>query len=532
MLTRTLRPITEASFDHHFARHLPGESGPSGQARQVLNACWSDAPPTPVASPRLLGWSCDLAAKLGLADPEDPEAVAAILAGNRLLPGMRPIAACYGGHQFGQWAGQLGDGRAIVLGDLLAPDGLRHEIQLKGAGLTPYSRHADGRAVLRSSLREFICSEAMHHLGIPTTRALALVGTGETVLRDMFYDGHPQAESGAIVTRVAPSFLRFGNFEIFAARDDIERLRLLTDYTLREHFPELGPPGRDAYIALFEEVCRRTALLMAHWLRVGFVHGVMNTDNLSILGLTIDYGPFGWLDSFDPDFTPNTSDRGGRYAWNQQPGIAQWNLMRLGDALYPLIGEVTPIEKGLDIYADTFAKSWSAMSLAKIGLPEGESAEDDSVLIRRLFSLLRESEVDPTLFFRGLMAIDPDALPPDRLPTALHDSFYAPEQLSGRWTDQLHQWLRDYAGTLGQRGVTRESRLERMGSANPVIIPRNYLLQEVIVQAESGNISGIDALLAAVRNPYTPRPALLPFTGRRPEWARHSPGCSALSCSS
>jgi uncharacterized protein YdiU (UPF0061 family) len=261
--------------------------------------------------------------------------------------------ACYGGHQFGQWAGQLGDGRAISLAevDQSAP-GQRWELQLKGAGPTPYSRRADGRAVLRSSLREFLCSEAMHHLGIPTTRALSLVTTGEPVVRDMFYDGHPQDEPGAIVCRVAPSFVRLGNFELFASRSEVETLRRLADYVMATHFPELGPPSSaESYAAWFAEVCRRTAIMIAHWMRVGFVHGVMNTDNLSILGLTIDYGPYGWLEPYDPVWTPNTTDAGGRrYCYANQPRIGLWNLSQFGHALRPLLETAEGIEQGLTVY--------------------------------------------------------------------------------------------------------------------------------------------------------------------------------------
>ena len=276
---------------------------------------------------------------LGASPPRSSTgAVAEVLGGNRVLPGMQPYAARYGGHQFGHWAGQLGDGRAITLGEVVGPDGARQDLQLKGAGPTPYSRTADGRAVLRSSVREFMCSEAMHHLGVPTTRALSLVSTGESVVRDMFYDGHPQAEPGAIVCRVAPSFVRFGNFEILAAHQELDALKRLADYVIATHFPELGAPSAEAYARWFEEICRRTAVMIAEWMRVGFVHGVMNTDNMSILGLTIDYGPYGWLEGFDPGWTPNTTDAGGRrYRYGNQPQIAQWNLVRLANALFPLI---------------------------------------------------------------------------------------------------------------------------------------------------------------------------------------------------
>lgn len=304
--------LCDLAFDDHVVRSLPADPSTVNRPRQVRDACYSVVEPTPVRAPRLLAWSDEMGNLLGISRPATVTSPAVeVLAGNRLLPGMRPFATCYGGHQFGQWAGQLGDGRAISLAEVVSRTGQRWELQLKGAGPTPYSRCADGRAVLRSSLREFLCSEAMHHLGIPTTRALSLVTTGEPVLRDMFYDGHPQDEPGAIVCRVAPSFVRLGNFELFASRSEVETLRRLADYVMATHFPELGLPSPASYAAWFAEVCRRTAILMAHWMRVGFVHGVMNTDNLSILGLTIDYGPYGWLEPYDPSWTPNTTDAGG-----------------------------------------------------------------------------------------------------------------------------------------------------------------------------------------------------------------------------
>src|SRR4051794_25208103 len=300
--------MTDLAFDNTFVRHLPADPVADNVPRQVHGASYTPVAPTPVAAPRLLAWSDDLAERLGLGRPD--AAMVEVLAGNRVLPGMQPYAARYGGHQFGHWAGQPGDGRAIPLGELLARDGTRHELQLKGAGPTPYSRTADGRAVLRSSLREFACSEAMHWLGVPTTRALSLVATGENVIRDMFYDGNPEPEPGAVVCRVAPSFVRFGNFQIHAAHQELDALRRLADYVIREHYPG------STYHDFFHELCRRTALLMVDWMRLGFVHGVMNTDNMSILGLTIDYGPYGWLEGYDPLWTPNTTDaQGRRYAY-------------------------------------------------------------------------------------------------------------------------------------------------------------------------------------------------------------------------
>jgi uncharacterized protein YdiU (UPF0061 family) len=340
-------------FENTFVRDLPADVDLTNVPRPVSNAAYTRVAPTPVAAPRLLGWSRPLAAFLGLRSAPDAEA----LAGNRILPGMQPYAARYGGHQFGHWAGQLGDGRAITLGELIASDGTRQELQLKGAGRTPYSRTADGRAVLRSSLREFVCSEAMYHLGVPTTRALSLVATGESVVRDMFYDGNPAPEPGAVVCRVAPSFVRFGSFQIFAAHGETDALMQLADYVIREHY------SGATYREFFQEVCRRTAVLLVDWMRLGFVHGVMNTDNMSILGLTIDYGPYGWLEGYDPLWTPNTTDaQGRRYSYGSQPHIAQWNLARLAEALMPLIPGREALEQGLQVYVDTLTAAGALRS--------------------------------------------------------------------------------------------------------------------------------------------------------------------------
>jgi len=295
MSKKQFTPLESLRFDNRFTRLLPADTNLQGkQPRQVFNACYSRVQPTPVSQPALLIYAPDVAATLGISRQTcASDEFVHVFSGNTVLDSMEPHATCYGGHQFGNWAGQLGDGRAINLGELINANNERWMLQLKGAGLTPYSRTADGLAVLRSSVREFLCSEAMHHLGIPTTRALSLFLTGEQVMRDMFYDGHAALEPGAVVCRAAPSFTRFGSFQIFAARDDSATLKQLLDHTIRTDFPHLGEPSPSIYIQWFDEVCQRTAELMIHWMRVGFVHGVMNTDNMSVLGLTIDYGPYG-----------------------------------------------------------------------------------------------------------------------------------------------------------------------------------------------------------------------------------------------
>ena len=367
-------PMPALNFDNRFVRELPADPSQEPGRRQVHGALYSRVHPTPVAAPRLVAWSRECADLLGLAEADvTSPAFAEAMAGNVLVPGSEPFAANYGGHQFGHWAGQLGDGRAITLGEAINAGGQRLELQLKGAGPTPYSRSADGRAVLRSSVREFLVSEAMHHLGVPTTRALCLVATGEDVIRDMFYDGRPRAEPGAIVCRVAPSFIRFGNFELPASRGDVALLARLVEFTIRRDFPELVADGQPVDAALrarwFAEVCERTAVMVAHWMRVGFVHGVMNTDNMSILGLTIDYGPYGWIDDFDLDWTPNTTDaEGRRYRFGHQAQIAYWNLTRLASALVPLFDDHDPLHEGLARYEAVYVDTFREHAAAKLGL--------------------------------------------------------------------------------------------------------------------------------------------------------------------
>ncbi|CAN5272278.1 YdiU family protein [soil metagenome] len=522
-------------FDNAFARQLPADPEHGPRLRQVQGALFSHVEPTPVAAPRLLAHSREMAATLGFDDAfvHSPH-FAEVFAGNALLPGMAPIAANYGGHQFGHWAGQLGDGRAISLGELINAQGERWELQLKGAGPTPYSRSADGRAVLRSSVREFLCSEAMHHLGVPTTRALSLVATGEPVLRDMFYDGRPKHEPGAVVCRVAPSFIRFGNFELPSARGEIDLLRQLVEFTIRRDFGGDATPLSEIHIAdWFAQVCARTATLMAHWMRVGFVHGVMNTDNMSILGLTIDYGPYGWIDDYDPDWTPNTTDRERRrYRFGTQPMVAFWNLSRLAGALAPLFGNTELLQAGLDHYAAAWPVLERGNAAAKLGLEvhgpaDTTDAVGDDALWRDLLALLQAAEVDMTLWFRGLSALD---LAQPSL-VALEDAFYdhgKREQHDGA----LRDWLARYAARAARDRRPRAVRRAAMDAVNPRFVMRNYLAQEAIDRAEAGDASGVTDLLEVMRRPYDQQPGREAFAMRRPDWARDRAGCSMLSCSS
>jgi uncharacterized protein YdiU (UPF0061 family) len=514
-------------FDNAFLRELPGDSSGAPGPREVLDACYSRVMPTPVPAPRLLAHSAEMAATLGFGTGElASDAFAQVFGGNALLSGMQPSAANYGGHQFGVWAGQLGDGRAISLGEVLTMGGERWELQLKGAGPTPYSRGADGRAVLRSSIREFLCSEAMHHLGIPTTRALCLVGTGEQVVRDMLYDGHPRAEPGAIVCRAAPSFIRFGSFELPAARGDTALLRQLADFTIRRDFPHLAGHGEGRYGDWFGEVCARTARLMADWMRVGFVHGVMNTDNMSILGLTLDYGPYGWIEDYDLDWTPNTTDaQRRRYRYGQQPDVAWWNLSRLAAALASLFGDIAPLKAGLDRYAAVYAEADRANTAAKLGL--AECRDGDTALMQSLQALLHEAEADMTLWFRGLVDFDPQhpALEP------LHEAFY--DEVKRRAHEPaLMDWLARYAARLADDPLPVAERRARMRAANPRYVLRNYLAQQAIERAEQGDCGGIHELLDVLRRPCDEQAGREAFARKRPDWARYKPGCSMLSCSS
>ncbi|MCE7031554.1 YdiU family protein [Lysobacter sp. GX 14042] len=516
-------------FDNAFVRELPGDPVHGPRVREVREA-WSPVMPTPVAAPRVLAYSREMATALGLAAGEvlSPE-FAQVFAGNRLLPGMQPFAANYGGHQFGHWAGQLGDGRAISLGETVDAVGGRWELQLKGAGRTPYSRGADGRAVLRSSIREFLCSEAMHHLGIPTTRALALLATGEEVVRDMFYDGHPAPEPGAVVVRTAPSFLRFGSFELPASRGDTGLLRQLVEFCIRRDFPHLEGEGEALVAAWFAEVAVRTARLMADWMRVGFVHGVMNTDNLSILGLTIDYGPYGWIDDYDPDWTPNTTDaQRRRYRFGQQPAVAYWNLGRLAGALSPLFADVAPLQEGLAAYVDAYEAAEQDVTARKLGLAGFRHGDD--ALMRTLQDWMAATEVDMTLLFRALgdLPADPD---PQAEAVLFAGAFYDPARREAGW-QALQDWLARYRARLAADPREPGARRERMRLANPRYVLRNYLAQQAIDRAEQGDPSGVREVLEVMRRPYEDQPGREAYAGKRPEWARERAGCSMLSCSS
>jgi uncharacterized protein YdiU (UPF0061 family) len=448
-------------------------------------------PPTPVAAPRLIRLNRALAEELGL-DPDwlaGPEGVAA-LAGNGVPEGADPIAAAYAGHQFGQFVPQLGDGRAILLGEVVDRAGRRRDIQLKGSGPTPFSRRGDGRAALGPVLREYLVSEAMAALGIPTTRALAAVATGERVVRETLLPG-------AVLTRVAASHIRVGTFQFFAARGDVEGLRALADHVVARHYPEAAD-APNPYRALLEGVVARQADLVARWLLVGFVHGVMNTDNMSVAGETIDYGPCAFLDAYDPRTVYSSIDRNGRYAYGEQPRIALWNLTRLAETLLPLLAadetaSVAEAEAALAGYAPRFETAYHSGLNRKLGL--GEVREDDPALAGDLLKRMAENQADFTLTFRTLCAAAerPEADGPVR------DLFVNPtayDAWAARWRDRLAQEARSPAETAAA-----------MRAVNPAFIPRNHRVEEMIAAAvERSDFAPFAAFLDVLSRPYADQP--------------------------
>jgi len=514
--------------DNAFTRDLPGEATLDLRPRSVEGAMWSPVTPTPVAAPALLAWSSPVAEALGLsAEQVESAAFAEVFGGNATIAGSAPWATNYGGHQFGHWAGQLGDGRALSLAEVVTPSGARAELQLKGAGPTPYSRRADGRAVLRSSIREFLCSEAMHGLGVPTTRALSLVATGDPVWRDMFYDGHPRQEPGAVVCRVAPSFVRFGHFELPSSRGDHALLERLLDCVIGRDFPELAAlPVPERRAAFFQAVCERTATLAVDWMRFGFVHGVLNTDNMSILGLTLDYGPYGWLEPFDPMWTPNTTDaQGRRYRYGAQGQVAHWNLGKLATALLPVFGDRAPLEAGLDHFERVWERTLKAKLHAKFGLLSEDP--DDLDLVGEAFRLMHGVEIDFTLFFRGLADVDLAA--PSLEP--LRPAFYS-DDLAQANDAALQAWLARYVARARTEALDAAARRTAMNAVNPRLVLRNWVAHEAIEAAEAGDASVVRALLDALRRPFDEAPEAARWAAKRPAWAANKAGCSMLSCSS
>ncbi|TXI00392.1 MAG: YdiU family protein [Rhizobium sp.] len=455
---------------------------------------FADQVPTPVAAPKLIKFNEMLARELGL----DVDALrldaATIFSGNELLPGSRPIGMAYAGHQFGNFVPQLGDGRAILLGEVKDRNGRRRDIQLKGSGPTPFSRRGDGRAALGPVLREYIVSEAVHALGIPTTRALAAVTTGEPVYRE-------EALPGAVFTRVAASHIRVGTFQFFAARGDTESVRLLADHVIARHYPEIRDRA-NPYLALLEAVSERQAALIARWLHVGFIHGVMNTDNMTVSGETIDFGPCAFMDAYDPATVFSSIDRNGRYAYANQPAIGQWNLARLGETLIPLIDPSA--DAAIDLanvvikaYGERFQAHWLAGMRAKIGLASEE--DGDLELIQSLLATMQQQDADFTLAFRRL-----SALAADEEVTDFAATFNDPQSIA--------PWLERWRERLGRDPQTPAARAAAMRRINPAFIPRNHRIEQAIEAAvEDGDFSLFEALLTVLSTPYRDQPAFAPY---------------------
>ncbi|NAW50616.1 YdiU family protein [Elizabethkingia argentiflava] len=442
----------------------------------------------------------------------------------RLPQKLQLYATVYAGHQFGNWAGQLGDGRVMNIGEMSSLEGKALELQYKGAGSTPYSRNADGRAVFRSSLREYLMSEAMHYLGVPTTRALSLVKTGEEILRDILYQGDPQMEEGAMIIRTAESFIRFGHFELLAARQDWDLLRQLIDWTIKRYFPQIkGFSKQQTYLLWFREVSQNIANMLVEWYRVGFVHGVMNTDNMSILGLTIDYGPFSMLDEYDLNFTPNTTDLPTRrYAFGKQANIAHWNLVQLAHAIFPIINEASALEGILEEFSEYFWQQYDQMMARKLGLDELK--QDDQPFLLECQKLMSELNLDYTLFFSLLEKVD------QQTPVLTHFAPCLYDQLEKSQKKQLQDFIQRYITRKQDNKISRIQSLEMMQKANPKFILRNYLLFEAIKTADAGDFKLLDKLVQALKLPYQ---ELYPeFSVRRPEGASDQPGACMLSCSS
>ncbi len=491
-MTRTLETLR---WDNAFAR-LPDVF------RQRIG-------PTPLPEPYLVAANADAALLLDL-DPAElgRDELVTAMNGTRPLTGTEPVATIYAGHQFGVWVPQLGDGRAILLGEVVNDRHERWDVQLKGSGLTGFSRMGDGRAVLRSTIREYLAGEAMHGLGIPTTRALAIVGSDAPVYRE-------QTETAAVLLRLAPTHIRFGSFELFASRGQHDSVRTLADHVIDRYYPHLLVlPAAGRYAAWFREIAERTARLIAQWTAVGFAHGVMNTDNMSIVGITLDYGPYGWIDGYDRDFIPNHSDPGGRYAFSQQPMVGLWNTARLADALLPLVGEDAALA-ALEHYRVTFESAIDALMRAKLGFDTAESG--DQALLDELFAILQRNAADYTGFFRALSRYTPgDDASRQLVRHALADDAAA------------DQWLSRYATRLLREDSDHDARRRRMLATNPAYVLRNWMAQEAIALAESGEFGRIEELRRILASPFDKHAGAERYAAPPPDWALHL----EVSCSS
>ncbi len=489
-----MKTLEQLQFNNSFSR-LPAE-------------LYSRVQPTPLTKQFLLSFNPAAAALIELYATEfQREDFVDVISGKKLLPGCDPVAACYSGHQFGHYVPRLGDGRAILLGEVDTSTGQHWDLQLKGAGVTPYSRSGDGRAVLRSTIREYLCSEAMHGLGIPTTRALCIIGSQEEVYRE-------QIEPGAMLVRMSPSHVRFGNFEYFFYTQQLEHLKTLADYVIAGFYPELAEE-KNPYLSLLQNIIKRTAELIAHWQAVGFSHGVMNSDNMSVLGLTLDYGPYGFLDQYDPDFICNHSDHQGRYAFNKQPEIGLFNASCFAQAILPLLDEnpdvgVEQAKSALNEYEGHFVQHYAKLMRAKLGLTTVQAS--DQKLCNDLLSIMQASQADYTLVFRGL---------------AQEDAALTRDLFMDR--PAFDNWFRQYTQRLLIENSSDTARCNAMKKINPRFVLRNYMTETAIRLAEDKqDYSEIDKLLLLLQSPFDEHPEFEHYAGHPPEWAQKI----SVSCSS
>jgi uncharacterized protein YdiU (UPF0061 family) len=503
-----------------FFSKFPGDFSGNEQQRQTPDILFCTVKPVEFENPELISFNQELSNEIGLGAFQEKDLD--FLSAKNLPENIETYASAYAGHQFGNWAGQLGDGRAIYIGEIKNDVGKKTELQYKGAGATPYSRTADGRAVLRSSVREYLMSEAMYFLGIKTTRALSLVKTGEKVLRDEQYNGNPKYEEGAVIIRTAESFLRFGHFELLSARKEVDTLKKLADFTIDNYFLEININDSNKYAKWFQKISEKTADLIVEWFRVGFVHGVMNTDNMSILGLTIDYGPFSFLDEYDLNFTPNTTDLPGRrYAFGNQGKVTQWNLWQLANALYPLINDQKILEEMLNNFSTYFWKKHDEMLSKKFGF--NEILDEDLEFFTQWQSMMQDLKIDYTLFFNKLEMVSESS---DF--SFFKETFY--EDLKEESKISFDNFLNIYRKRLEKNKTSREKSKSLMAENNPKFILRNYLLFECIAELNSGKTELLEKLQVALKQPY--KEIYEEFSMKRPSKYEGVVGCSSLSCSS
>ncbi|XP_078686672.1 protein nucleotidyltransferase YdiU-like [Branchiostoma floridae x Branchiostoma belcheri] len=527
-----IKSFEEWSFatDQVLLQTFPIDPERRNYVRQVRNAVFSVVEPTPFHTRvKLVAASDEVLQDILDLHPDViyEEMFQAFVSGNTILYGSIPLSHRYGGHQFASWAGQLGDGRAVMLGEYVNRKGERWELQLKGSGLTPYSRRGDGRAVLRSSVREFLCSDAMYHLGIPTSRAATLIVSDDPVIRDQFYNGQPKKERGAVVLRLAKSWFRIGSLEILAANQETHLLRQLVDFVIKQYFTDIYETlgEGDRYLTFFSDVVSQTAEMIALWQSVGFAHGVCNTDNFSLLSITIDYGPFGFMDSYNPEFVPNTSDDTGMYSYENQPDVGLFNLDKLQEALTPLLTEQQRFQmtKILQLYPDIYKTKYMEILRMKMGLL-GEG-EDDGMIVAVLFKMMTDTKADFTMTFRQLSELSLHQL----------DNATVPSHLWAIRTLQPHEyftrWLQVYAQRLKlQSKDSDEERKARMDAVNPQYILRNWMAESAIRKAEKDDFSEVKLLLKVLQNPFVKQEEAEEqgYGSPPPDWAKEL----RVSCSS